>query len=127
MINWKMDEILPSPAKKILDGFTLKKLGRLLCFKVDKSIENRLARDVGIELVRNIFVGNEPYVKGTPMYEAMAKLLKRLHPVTRIIEKKMGVKNPVFSDIDTFVLSMIGDEKQRDYEAVINKNHNFEG
>lgn len=119
MINLKMDEILPSPAKKILDGFTLKKLGRLLCFKVDKSIENRLARDVGIELVRNIFVGNEPYVKGTPMYEAMAKLLKRLHPVTHIIEKKMGAKNPVLSDIDTFVLSMIGDEKQRDYDTVL--------
>lgn len=128
MINYKMDEILPKPARKILDGFTLKKLGRLLCFKVDKSIENRLARDVGIELVRNIFVGNEPYVKGTPMYEAMAKLLKRLHFVTRIVEKKMGAKNPVLSDIDTFVLSMIGDEKQRDYEAVIDINCNkFKG
>lgn len=119
MINWKMDEILPTPAKKILNGFTLKKLGRLLCFKVDKSIENTLARDVGVELVRNIFVGNEPYVKGTPMYEAMAKLLKRLHPVTHIIEKKMGAKNPVLSDIDSFVLSMIGDEKQRDYDTVL--------
>lgn len=127
MINWKMDEILPAPAKKILDGFTLKKLGRLLCFKVDKSIENRLARDVGIELVRNIFIGNEPYVKGTPMYEAMEKLLKRLHPVTHIVEKKMGAKNPVLSDIDTFVLSMIGDEKQRDYEAVININNKIKG
>ena len=119
MINWKMDEILPKPVKKILDGFTLKKLGRLLCFKVDKSIENRLARDVGIELVRNIFVGNEPYVKGTPMYEAMEKLLKRLHLVTHIVEKKMGTKNPMLSNIDTFILSMIGDEKQRDYDAVL--------
>ena len=128
MINYKMDEILPKPAKKILDGFTLKKLGRLLCFKVDKSIENRLARDVGIELVRNIFVGNEPYVKGTPMYEAIEKLLKRLHLVTRIVEKKMGAKNPVLSDVDTFVLSMIGYEKQRDYEAVIDINCNkFKG
>lgn len=120
MINWKMDEILPAPAKKILDRFTLKKLGRLLCFKVDKSIENMLAKDVGIELVRNVFVGDEPYVKGTPIYDAMAKLLKRLHPVTHIIERKMGTKNPILSDIDTFVLSMIGDEKQRDYNAVLN-------
>lgn len=127
MINWKMDEILPKPVKKILDGFTLKKLGRLLCFKVDKSIEGRLAKDVGIELVRNIFVGNEPYVKGTPMYETMAKLIKRLHPVTHIVEKKMGAKNPVLSDIDTFVLSMIGDERQRDYEAVININNKIKG
>ena len=122
MINWKMDEILPKPVKKILDGFTLKKLGRLLCFKVDKSIESKLARNVGIELVRNVFVGNEPYVKGTPMYEAMAKLLKRLHPVTHIVERKMGRKNPVLSNIDSFVLSMIGDEKQRDYDAVLKIN-----
>lgn len=122
MINWKMDEILPAPAKKILDKFTLKKLGRLLCFRVDRSIENRLAKDVGVELVRNIFVGNEPYVQGTPMYDAMAKLLKRLHPVTHIIEKKMGAKNPVLADIDTFVLSMIGDEKQRDYDTMLEIN-----
>ncbi|MDE6470228.1 MAG: metallophosphoesterase [Eubacterium sp.] len=122
MIDWKMDEILPAPAKKILDKFTLKKLGRLLCFRVDKSIENMLAKDVGIELVRNIFIGNEPYVKGTPMYNAMEKLLKRLHPVTHIIEKKMGAENPILADIDTFVLSMIGDEKQRDYNTVLEIN-----
>ena len=126
MINWKMDEILPALAKKILDKFTLKKLGRLLWFKVDKSIENRLAKEVGIELVRNIFMGNEPYVKGTPMYEAMAKLLKRLHFVTHVIEKKMGSKNPVLADIDSFILSMIGDEKQRDYDTVLKINNKGE-
>lgn len=122
MINWKMEEILPAPVKKILDKFTLKKLGRLLCFKVDKSIENLLAKDVGVELVRNIFIGNEPYVEGTPMYNAMSKLLKRLHPVTHIIEKKAGAKNPILSDIDTFVLSMIGDKEQRDYDTVLKIN-----
>lgn len=124
MIDIAMDNILPKPAKKILDKFTLKKLGRLLFFKVDKSIENRLAKDVGIELVRNVFVGNEPYVKGTPVYEAMARLLKRLRPITYILGKKLGKKNPVLSDIDTFVLSMIGDEKQRDYDAVLRRNSN---
>lgn len=122
MINWKMDEILPAPAKKILDKFTLKKLGRLLFFKVDKSIEGRLAKEVGIELVRNVFIGNEPYVKGTPMYEAMAKMLKRLRPVTNVISKKIGAKNPVLFDINIFVLSMIGDEKQRDYDTVLKIN-----
>lgn len=121
MINWKMNEILPKPAMKILEKFTLKKLGRLLWFKVDKSVEDRLAKDVGIELVRNIFIGNEPYVKGTPIYEAMAKMIKRLHFATHIVEKKMGDKNSVLSDIDSFILSMIGDENQRDYTVVIKK------
>lgn len=122
MIEVKMEEILPKPVKKLLDKFTLKNLSRLLWFKVDKSIENRLAKDVGIELVRNVFVGNEPYVKGTPLYEAMAKLLKRLHPVTHIVEKKMGTKNPMLSDIDTFILSMMGDERQRDYNLTLRIN-----
>ena len=119
MINWQMGELLPKPAQKILDKFTLKQLGRFLCFRVDKSIQNRLAKDVGIELVRNVFIGNEPYVKGTPIYEAMEKLLKRLHPITHILEKKLGSKNAVLSDIDSFILSMIGDERQRDYETTL--------
>lgn len=122
MINVKMNEILPKPAIKILDKFTLKKLGRFLWFKVDPSISDRLAKDVGIELVRNIFIGNEPYVEGTPIYEAMKMLLKRLRPITRVVERKMGAKNPILSDIPTFVLSMIGDSKQRDYDTVIKIN-----
>lgn len=122
MINLKMEEMLPVPIKKVLDKLTLKKIGRLLWFKVDKSIENMLAKDVGVELVRNIFIGNEPYVKGTPMYNAMEKLLKRLHPITHIIEKKMAEKNPILADIDTFILSMIGDEKQRDYNLTLKIN-----
>lgn len=127
MIDLKMEEILPKSAKRLLNKFTLKRLGRLLWFKVDKSIENRLVKDVGIELVRNIFIGNEPYVKGTALYEAMNKLLKRLHFVTHIIEKKMGSKSPVLSDIDAFIFSMIGDEKQRDYEAVLKIKKNNKG
>ncbi len=109
-------------AGKLLQKLTLKKLGRLLCFKVDKSIKNRLVKDVGIELVRNIFVGDEPYVKGTPMYDAMSKLLKRLKPVLKIIEKKVGANNEQLKDLTTFVLSMIGDEKQRDYNNILNIN-----
>lgn len=104
---------------KLLQKLTLKKLGKIFCFKVDKSIENRLFKDVAVELVRNIFVGNEPYTKGTPIYNALEKLLKRLHPITHIIEKKAGASNPLLSDIDAFVLSLVGDEKQRDYNTTL--------
>ncbi len=105
---------------KILQKMTVKGLGRLLFFKVDKSIENILVKDLAVEFVRNIFRGNEPYVDGTPVNDAVRKLLKRLRPITKIIEKKAGDKNPVLSDIDKFVLDTIGDEKQRDYDAVLN-------
>lgn len=113
-------------AGKALQKLTLKGVGRLMWFKVDKSIENRLVKDVAVELVRNIFVGNEPYTKDTPMYQALEKMLKKLHPVTKIIEKKIGEKNPLLCDIDAFVLSMIGDEKQRDYNLTLSIN-NFKG
>lgn len=104
-------------AGRLLQKLTLKGLGRLFCFKVDASIADRLVKDVAVELVRNIFVGNEPYVKGTPMYDAVAKLLNRLRPITRIIEKK--AKDPLLGDIKGFVLSTIGDERQRDYNTVL--------
>lgn len=104
---------------KLLQKFTLKGLGRMLCFRVDKSVANLLVKDVAVEIVRNIFVGDEPYVKGTPIYNAVEKMLKRLHPITHIIEKKVGAKNPLLADLDSFVLSSIGDDAQRDYKTKI--------
>lgn len=127
MIEVKMNQILPKYAMSLLNRLTVKKLCNLLWFNPDKSIQNLLAKDLGIELVRNIFMGNEPYVKGTPVYTAFEKLLKRLRPVTRVIEKKMGKKSPVLSDINTFILSMIGDNRQRDYETVLHINQNKYG
>ncbi len=108
-------------AGRVLLKLTLGSLGRLFCFRVDKSIRSRRVVDLAAELVRNIFVGNEPYVPGTPVYEAVSRFLSRLSPVLRILEKKLGEKQPLLRDIKGFVLSMIGDEAQLDYEAVLEK------
>lgn len=108
-------------AGRILKKLTLGGVGRIFCFKVDDSIRHRLLKDTIVEFVRNIFVGNEPYVKGTPMYSAVSKLFDRLSPVLRIVQNKLGKNQPLLADIKGFVLSMIGDEKQMDYEAVLKK------
>lgn len=108
---------------RILQKLTIGGIGRLFFFRVDKSISKRLVKDVAVELARNVFVGNEPYIKGTPMYEAIMKLLKRLRPVISMLEKKLGAKNELFADIPAFVASLIGDEKQLDYDARININY----
>lgn len=102
---------------KGLQKWTIGTLGKLLCIKIDPSIKNILLKDIGVELVRNIFTGNEPYVKGTPMYDAFDKLLNRLAPILHIVEKKVGGKTKELSDIKGFVLSLIGDENQRDSDA----------
>lgn len=122
MIDYKMKEILPKPAMKILNKLTVKKICNLLWFNPDKSIQNILAKDLGIELVRNIFIGNEPYVKGTAVYEAFEKLLNRLSLIIHIAEKKAGKKNKVLSDIKSFLLCTIGDEKQRDWDLTLDIN-----
>lgn len=122
MIDYKMKEILPKPAMKILDKLTVKKICNFLWFNPDKSIQNILAKDLGIELVRNIFIGNEPYVKGTAVYEAFEKLINRLSLIIHIAEKKAGKKNKALSDIKSFLLCTIGDEKQRDWDLTLDIN-----
>ncbi len=122
MIDYKMKEILPKSAMKILNKLTIKKICNFLWFNPDKSIQNILAKDLGIELVRNIFIGNEPYVKGTAVYEAFEKLINRLSLIIHIAEKKAGKKNKVLSDIKSFLLCTIGDEKQRDWDLTLDIN-----
>lgn len=122
MIDYKMKEILPKSAMKILNKLTVKKICNFLWFNPDKSIQNILAKDLGIELVRNIFIGNEPYVKGTAVYEAFEKLINRLSLIIHIAEKKVGKKNKVLSDIKSFLLCTIGDEKQRDWDLTLDIN-----
>lgn len=122
MIDYKMKEILPNPAIKILNKLTVKKICNFLWFNPDKSMQNIIAKDLGIELVRNIFIGNEPYVKGTAVYEAFEKLINRLSLIIHIAEKKAGKKNKVLSDIKSFLLCTIGDEKQRDWDLTLDIN-----
>lgn len=118
-INGEIDKILSAKIVKILDKMTVKTLARLTFVRVDKSIEDISVRESAVEIVRNVFIGNEPYTKGTPMYDAVERVLTRLHPVLSVFEKKFGKEQPLLSDIKSFVLSSIGDEKQRDYEAEI--------
>ena len=53
------------------------------------------------------------------MYDALDHLLRRLSPVLHILEKKLSTGNPQLSDLRAFVLSMIGDKKQRDYNCTL--------
>ena len=113
-------------AGKILQKLTIGGIGRMFFFKVDDSIKDILLKDIIVEFVRNIFTGDQPYTKGTPIYDACDKLFKRLNPVIKVIEKKIGNKNPIFKDIPGFVLSLIGKEEKLDNNCDIKVNYNFE-
>ncbi len=104
---------------KLLQKLTLGGVGKMFFFRVDDSIKDILLKDLAVELVRNIFVGDQPYTEDTAVYKATMKLLKRLRPVIFIVEKKLGKKNPLFEDIPAFLASLIGDEKKMDWNCDI--------
>ncbi len=110
---------LISFAGRRIQKLTVSKIGRLLWIKPDPSIKKILVKDLGVEIVRNMFEGDEPYVEGTPVHTFVMKVIKRLKPVVKILEKKLGKKNPLFTDIPAFVSSLIGHGKQADNNATI--------
>ena len=95
-------------AGNTMQTLTLGKLGRLLFIKVPSDLKGVLVKDLGVELVRNMFEGDAPYIPGTPVHSLIMKALKRFRPVISTLEKKLGEKNPELSDIPAFVSSLIG-------------------
>jgi len=104
---------------KLARGITLGTVARLLLFRADASLKEKKLLDVAIELVRNIFYGDQPYTKGTPEYAYVMKMLRRLRLPVRIAEKKLAAKSELFRDIPALAASLIGKETKIDYNAVI--------
>ena len=101
---------------KTMQRLTLGKAGRLLWVsgKVDKSIKNVLIKDLMVEIVRNIFSGNEHYSPDTPTYQAIMALIGRL----QMFVKRFSKGNAILSDLPSFIASLIYDDTP-DNEAVI--------
>ena len=106
-------------AGKTIQKLTLGKLGRLLWIRVDPSLKKVLVKDLAVGIVRNMFEGDEPYVKGTPVYALLMKALKRFRPVVKKMEKKLGKKNAALADIPAFVAELIGNSGMPDNDAVM--------
>ena len=62
--------------------------------KCDGSIKDRPLRELMLDIVRNIFVGNAPYVEGTPEYDAVMGVVGKLSFITKILKKKKGLDIP---------------------------------
>jgi len=103
----------------IVQNIKLGTIARLLFFRADPSLKRKKALDMAIELVRNVFYGDQSCTKGTPEYAYAMTLLKRLRPVVRIAEKKLSPKNEVFRNIPAFVAALMGKEQKIDNNAVI--------
>lgn len=101
---------------KILQKLTFGKVGKLLLIskKIDKSVKGILVKDFIIDIVRNIFSGNEHYSPQTPEYKAVMAVLDRLDPFLKGMKKK----GPPFDDLHGFVGDLLYDNTP-DNEAII--------
>lgn len=112
--------LLKKLGKKVLNSITLGGLGRLLWVKVDKSIKKKkfidFASDIGVKL----FAGDQPFVKGTPEYEAISKVLRRFSFILKKIEPKLS-KNGIKVNLYEMLINTIGNNKGfSDNNGVIN-------
>ena len=92
-INLKYKESMDKPMRMLgrkLSTVTLGTLGKLLCIKVDKSIKKVKFADFAIDIVRYVFVGNQPFVEGTPEGDVLLRLFKRIHPFLKTLKGSQG-------------------------------------
>ena len=107
-------KLIPFIGKKI-SRMTVGKLARLLFIKVDKSIKDRLFTELAIDLVRNAFQGNQPFVEGTPEGDALLKLFKKISFFKKELTDSQGEKINLYDTLK----NTAGNYGIDDYNAVI--------
>ncbi len=112
------DGFIKKLAKKIVFSIKVGTLSNLLFIKVDKSLKSQKLIDLAVEVAESIFAGDPPYTKGTPVYDAVDKLLSRLNFIIKKFNKKLS-KDGNEVDLRKMILNTIGNNKGY-------SDHNFE-
>jgi hypothetical protein len=101
---------------KFLYRLTLGGAGRLLCCKIPKSVRHVRVKDFIMEVVRNIYKGDEPYSRETDMGAAVYASMGRLEALARPALKNIDLP---FESLRAFVMSLLYDGGLPDNDAVI--------
>ncbi len=101
---------LKSFARKRFDKLTVGTVKRLLFIKRDKEFDKKKFTDFVGEVGVSIFMGDGPYVEGTPGYNFLSGILSRASFVLKKIEPKLG-KDGIKIDLRSMLLDTIGNSK----------------
>lgn len=107
-------KIFPAVGKK-LSRMTIGKAARLLCMRADPSIKNELLVDLIVDIVRNMFEGNQPFCEGTPKGDLLLRLFKRLRPFVKTLKGSQGETLDFYETLK----HTVGNYGIDDYEAVL--------
>ncbi len=108
------------PFGKFLQKATFKTVGKLFAISkyIDSSIENRLVKDFVLELITNVFYGDEPYTPDTPEYKAVWALFNKR--IKKIIKLKKGSEN-ILNIMDVLLDGVLYDAPPSDWQGVFEK------
>lgn len=84
------------PAGKFLQKATFGTFGKILALSkdIDPSIKNRNVKDFILEVITNLYYGDEPYTPDTPEYKAMSAIFnKRVKKVLKLKKGSEGIAN----------------------------------
>lgn len=108
-----------SAVGKAMSTWTVGKIARVLCVKVDKSIKDMPFLELAVNIVRYMFEGNQPYVEGTPEGDAILKVFRRLNPVWSVMNKKMHGAQGETLDMYDILKNTAGNYGISDSEATL--------
>ena len=104
---------------KILNTWSVGKIARLFLVKAHPEIKNDRFFDYLVSLVRNMFCGDQPYTEDTPFGETFLKVLKRLKPILKILNKKLHGAQGEEIDFYEMLKHSAGNYGISDYNAII--------
>jgi len=103
---------------KVLNSATVGDITKKLLVSCPDEVRNTPFRELAVSIVRNIFVGNAPYVEGTPEYEVVMAVLGRFRPLLAIASAALS-KNGKKIDIREMVKLTIGHYGVDEYNTKI--------
>ena len=116
--NPKMHKIVSFVGKK-LSTLTVGKVARFFLVKAHKDIKNKKFIDLVVDIARNAFEGDQPFVEGTPEGDTVLKVFRRLKPVFKILNKKLHGSQGEEIDMYLLLKHSIGNYGISDYDAML--------
>lgn len=104
---------------KALGTWTVGKVARLFFVKAHKDIKDRKFIELVVDIVRNVFEGDQPFVEGTPEGDTILKAFGRLKPIFKILNKKLHGSQGEEIDMYELLKHSAGNYGISDYDAVI--------
>ncbi len=104
---------------KALNTWKVGRVAKIFFVKAHKDIRDRKFIDLVVDIARNAFEGDQPFVEGTPTGDTVLNVFRRLKPVFRILNKKLHGSQGEEIDMYELLKHSLGNYGISDYDATL--------